>query len=72
MLQELYTWEKLRELARQRRALAPGTPVHSRLANRPGAPLARLAGRLLRSAGAGLEGWAEPQPAGRDCCEACS
>jgi hypothetical protein len=66
MLHEIYTWEKLRELERQRRARLPGRPA------RPAAaPLARLAGRLLSSAGAGLERWGKDRASAPECCETC-
>jgi hypothetical protein len=69
MLYEIYTWDKLRELERERRARLPGRPVRS-LALPMVAPVVRLTGRVLRSAGAGLEGWGDAETEKR-CCEAC-
>jgi hypothetical protein len=70
MLQELYTWDKLRELERTRRARLPGRLARSKAAP-PGARALRRAGRLLRNAGTGLERWAEPRGNDRPCCAAC-
>jgi hypothetical protein len=70
MLYELYTWDKLRELERQRRARLPGRLARPQ-APRPLTLLARALGRLLTRTGAGLEDWAQPEPPGRRCCEAC-
>jgi hypothetical protein len=68
MMYEIYTWEKLRELERERRTRFPGR-IPARSAPRL-APIVRFTGRLLRRAGAGLEGWAEPAAQPR-CCEQC-
>ena len=69
MLYELYTQEKLRQLAGEARAR---TPDRMAVSTRPrrAARLLRAAGRLLRRLGAGMEDWGESQSA-TGCCEAC-
>ena len=68
LLFELYTQEKMRELEAEARARLPGRPptASPTLAAR----ILRVAGRLLRRLGSGLEDWGEPQPS-TTCCEAC-
>ena len=70
MLYELYTQEKMRELASEARARSPG---HMTAATRPtfAARLLRAAGRLLRRLGSGLEDWGESPSPSECCCEAC-
>jgi hypothetical protein len=70
MFHEIYTWEKLRELERERRARLPGR-VARPAAGPPGAPLVRFAGRFLSSAGAGLERWGKDRASAPECCETC-
>ena len=69
MLYELYTQEKMRELASEARARLPGRVPVNRLSL--GALLVRAAGKLLRRLGAGLEGWGDSPGAGPACCETC-
>ncbi len=70
MLYELYTWEKLRELERECRALLPGRTAVAGDTTLP-ARLARAVGGLLRRLGVELESWGDPAPADPECCEAC-
>jgi hypothetical protein len=69
MLQELYTWEKMRELDRERRARLPGRKVAATA--RPSRPLLRRTGRLLTRLGTGLENLGASPPSKAECCEAC-
>ena len=69
MLYELYTQEKMRELASEARARLPGRmPVNRKPL---GALLVRAAGKLLRRLGAGLEDWGEIPGTRPACCETC-
>jgi len=63
MEQHYYVSEKLRELARDRRAGRPGRPSSGRPRRHVLAPLARAAGRRLHRAGEALESWGAPRPA---------
>jgi hypothetical protein len=70
MWQEYYVREKLRELSEMDLAAAAGRPRLETARNgRPPVfgPVARVAGRMLRRAGEGLEMWASPRPGEPEC-----
>jgi hypothetical protein len=69
MLYELYTREKMRELASEARARLPGRVPEPR--SPLGSALVRAAGKLLRRLGAGLEDWGDAANGGPACCETC-
>jgi hypothetical protein len=71
MLHNQYVTEKLRELQNERRDLLLGMRMAEAAAaeRRPKhkpviGPVLRAAGRTLRRAGEGLEGWGSPEPDG--------
>jgi len=73
MFMNEYVAEKLRDLDEERLTLATlrhsGEPVHRGDASRTKpviGPLMRVAGRTLRRAGEGLEGWGSPRQAEGD------